>query len=141
MVDNSTPMIAPPEGFAGLPVCTGLDELTADIAVAGLHYKSPYPQPSSKSPTGGGAETAAEAIRRCSAAYEGYFDHFDFNLGRPLLADRGTRVVDCGDVPPSPGDAAGSARRITNAVRTILTRGALPLIFGTDEGGSCGRHS
>ena len=35
---------APAQSFAGIPICTQLDELEADIAIIGLHYVSPYPQ-------------------------------------------------------------------------------------------------
>jgi hypothetical protein len=42
MSDNSNGITPPVHSFAGLPVCTRLEELVADIAIIGLHYVSPY---------------------------------------------------------------------------------------------------
>ena len=95
--------ITPPaESFAGLPVCTQLDELEADIAIIGLHYISPYPQRSPAVKDKAGAETAADAIRRQSARFIDHLDHYDFDFNDVLLAGRQVRMVDCGDVDKQP---------------------------------------
>jgi agmatinase len=44
MSENPNCITAPTHSFAGLPVCTQLKDLEADIAIIGLHYVSPYPQ-------------------------------------------------------------------------------------------------
>jgi len=64
--DNITP---PTRSFAGLPVCTQIDGLSADIAIIGIHYVSPYPQ---KLPTAAiltAPETAPDAIRHRSSIF------------------------------------------------------------------------
>jgi arginase family enzyme len=76
---NITP---PAQSFAGLPVCTQLNDMEADIAIIGVHYISPYPLGSSATTAKTVAETAPDAIR------------------------------------------------------TILTRGAIAVALGTDEGGA-----
>jgi agmatinase len=43
------------------------------------------------------------------------------------------RIVDCGDVPFDPLDIRGGVTRTTQAVRPILGRGAVPIVFGGDD--------
>jgi hypothetical protein len=62
--------ITPPTGsFAGLPVCTQLNELQADIAIIGLQYVSPYLKKSPATAAKTGAETAADGTRRQSSRF------------------------------------------------------------------------
>ncbi|MGD9045983.1 MAG: arginase family protein, partial [Desulfobacterales bacterium] len=125
----------PPQSFAGLPVCTQLDELEADIAIIGLHYVSPYPQRSKAATDNGGEETAADVIRRQSARFIDHLDHYDFDFNDLLLAGRQVRMVDCGDVEKQPAGGEQHPEYITAAIRAILSRGAIPIALGTDEGG------
>ena len=125
----------PAQSFAGLPVCTQLDELEADIAIIGLHYVSPYPQRSPAATTGAAAETAEDAIRRQSSRFIDHLDHYDFDFDDVLLAGRQVRIVDCGDVGKQPAGSRQNPENITAAIRTILNRGAIPIALGTDEGG------
>jgi agmatinase len=128
--------ITPPtQSFAGLPVCTQLDELDANIAIIGLHYVSPYPQRSPDAKDKAGAETAADAIRRQSARFIDHLDHYDFDFNDLLLAGRQVRMADCGDVDKHPAGGGQNPEHITAAIRTILSRGAIPIVLGTDEGG------
>ena len=69
MSENWKYITPPAQSFAGLPVCTQLDELEADIAIIGLHYVSPYPQKSPATKGMAGAETAPDAIRRQSSRF------------------------------------------------------------------------
>lgn len=128
--------ITPPtQSFAGLPVCTQLDDLEADIAIIGLHYVSPYPQrlPATKDRTV--AETAPDAIRRQSSRFIDHLGHYDFDFNDVLLADRKVRMVDCGDVDRQLNGGGQNPELITAAIGTILNRGAIPIVMGTDEGG------
>lgn len=67
MSDNSNGITPPVHSFAGLPVCTRLEELVADIAIIGLHYISPYPQLLTATQTT--AQTAPDAIRLQSSVF------------------------------------------------------------------------
>ena len=58
---------------------------------------------------------------------------FDFN--DLLLAGRQVYMVDCGDVDRQVGSAEQNPENITAAIHAILSRGAVPIALGTDEGG------
>ncbi len=128
--------ITPPtHSFAGLPVCVKLNDLEADIAIIGLHFVSPYPQKVTTAVTRTALETAPDAIRRQSSIYTDHWDHYDFDFGEPVLADRSIRLIDCGDVDKQTLGGTQNPERITTAVRAILDHGAIPIALGTDEGG------
>jgi len=135
MPENFDYITPPTHSFAGLPVCTQLNELAADIAIIGLHFVSPYPQKLTPSATRTEPETAPDAIRRQSSIFIDHWDHYDFNFDELLLADRQVRLVDCGDVDKRKTGGAQNPERITAAIRAILGRGAIPIALGTDEGG------
>jgi agmatinase len=126
MSENRKFITPPTQSFAGLPVCTQLDDLEADIAIIGLHYVSPYPT---------AVETAADAIRRQSSIFIDHLDHYDFDFNDLLLAGRQVRMVDCGDVDRQVSGGGQNPERITAAIRAMLSRGAIPVALGTDEGG------
>ena len=135
MSENWKCITPPTQSFAGLPVCTQLDDLEADIAIIGLHYVSPYPQKLPTTTSRTVAETAADAIRRQSSRFIDHLDHYDFDFNDLLLAGRQVRMVDCGDVDRQVTGAEQNPERITAAIRTLLSRGAIPVALGTDEGG------
>ncbi len=135
MSTNWKHIAAPTQSFAGLPVCTQLDELEADIAIIGLHYVSPYPQKFPATKTKRVVETAPDAIRRQSSIFTDHLDHYDFDFNDLLLAGRQVRMVDCGDVDKQPAGGGQNPDNITAAIRTILNRDAMPVVLGTDEGG------
>ncbi len=64
MSENWKCITPPTQSFAGLPVCTQLNDLEADIAITGLHYVSPYPQRLPATTAKIVVETAPDAIRR-----------------------------------------------------------------------------
>jgi agmatinase len=135
MPDNFDYLTPPTHSFAGLPVCTQLDDLEADIAVIGLHFVSPYPQKLTTPAIPTALETAPDAIRRQSSVFIDHWDHYDFNFDDLLLADRQVRLVDCGDVDKPTSGGAQNPERITAAIRSILDHGTMPIALGTDEGG------
>ena len=135
MSQNWKCITPPTQSFAGLPVCTQLNELEADIAIIGLHYVTPYPGKSPATAPRAGAVTAADAIRRQSSRFIDHLDHYDFDFDDVLLAGRQVRMVDCGDVDKQPAGSGQNPENITAAIRTILSRGAMPVALGTDEGG------
>jgi agmatinase len=116
--------------FMGFPLCTELDRLKADFAILGIPYGDPY----SRDEVTNDQSNAPSAVRRESARLSLGLDHWDFDLGGPLFDGRNIRVVDCGDVPANPADMTGHYRIAELAVRTILERGAYPIIIGGDHG-------
>src|SRR5690348_12961233 len=127
------PLVAIPShdftSFLGVPVCTELDALDAEIAILGIPFGAPY----GTSDIVTASSAAPAAIRAQSNRLSVTLDHYDFDLGGPLLDGRAVRIVDCGDVPGDPLDIAGNAARATNAVRAILARGAVPIVLGGDD--------
>lgn len=76
---------------------------------------------------------APAAIREKSVRSGQFIEHYDYDLGGPLLNGRDIRVVDCGDVPADPLDIPGNLTRARDAVRRILERGAAPIVLGGDD--------
>jgi agmatinase len=114
--------------FAGLPACMDLDDLSAQIAVIGIPHGTSY-NPGKLSHS---AEAPA-AIRHAAERYARMRDHYDFDLGGPLLANRSVRVVDCGDLTGDPGDPASNCKRAMEKMRSILKAGAVPIVLGGDD--------
>jgi hypothetical protein len=85
MQKNSNFITPPTHSFAGLPVCTQLKDLEADIAIIGLHYVSPYPQRLTTTAIQTAVETAPDAIRLQSSIFKDHFDHYDFDFNDVLL--------------------------------------------------------
>ena len=114
--------------FAGFPACKDIGRLSADIAIIGIPHGTPYdvskPNHSAKAPT---------AIRKATERYLRMLDHYDFDLGGPLLDNCIVSVVDCGDVPGDPVDAEGNRYRATEALRSIINTGAVPIVLGGDD--------
>ena len=121
-----------PEGrpaFAMAPRADELETLEADIAVLGVPHGIPYDMDNLRAPSA----TAPAALREQSVRFGHWLDHYDFDFGGPLFAGRDVRLVDCGDVAMTPGDFTGNSARTTEAVRTILERGAVPFVLGGDH--------
>jgi agmatinase len=77
--------------------------------------------------------SAADAVRRASAGYASTLNHYDFDLGGPLVPEGvGGRFADCGDVSLS-GDLAADSAAGTAAVREIVANGATPLVVAGDH--------
>jgi agmatinase len=121
--------IAPDPPFLGVPICTDLSALQADVAILGIPYGVPYGMRGVHSD----AANAPAAVRRASHRFARLIGHHDFDLGGDLLDGGRLRLVDCGDVPGDPRDLPGNAQRATHTVRTILERGALPIAIGGDD--------
>jgi len=135
MPENFDYITPPVHSFAGLPVCTQLNDLAADIAIIGIHFISPYPQRSPAPAAPAVLETAPDAIRRQSSIFIDHWSHYDFDFNDLLLANRQVRLVDCGDVDKQTTGSVQKPERITAAIRSILDCGAVPIAVGTDEGG------
>lgn len=114
--------------FIDAPVHTDLATLEADIAVLGVPCGIPYTLGQSRS-MGAPAYLRGKSMRFRGTL--GLKHSFDFD--GPVLGGRDVRVVDCGDVVGDPLDVRGTVERATEAVRTILARGAVPIVFGGDD--------
>ncbi len=125
MLPTSEP---PAVSFLGLPVQTDLSALAADFAILGARYGVPYDIHA----LAAGPTTAPAAVRQRSVRYGAMRGHFDFDTNGAMLPEA-LKVVDCGDVAADPNDMVGNKTRVTAAVRTILERGATPIVLGGDD--------
>jgi agmatinase len=112
------------------PLCLNTDMLEADFAILGVPYGAPYgdddiPNDQAAAP----AAVRRESTRLCMG-----IDHWDFDLDGPLFDGHDIRVVDCGDIPGDPADTRQHYQTAQETVRTILERGACPIVLGGDHG-------
>ena len=113
--------------FAKAPVCEDWGNIKADVAVLGVpndmgtQYRS-------------GSRFGPRAIREASTLFSfghgGAYDHED---DRTYLTDEQVRMVDIGDVDIIHTDQTQTHANTEEAVRRILSAGAMPLILGGDH--------
>ena len=130
MTDKLT---APPkkeyQSFHDFPIVTDLDNFEADIALLGIPFGDPY----SMGEASNDQSTAPTHVRRyCERALRD-LDRYDFDIGGTLLNGEDIKVVDCGDVIGVAKDIAGNHNRSEQAMRKILSAGAMPIILGGDH--------
>ncbi len=112
--------------FAKYPICTNLDELDADVCVMGIPYDMGAPYLT-------GTKFGPRRIREVSCHYgrgdAGFWD--PERLTQYLEAP--VKVVDAGDVDMHPMDFHQSFDNVTEAVRKIISKGAIPVMMGGDH--------
>jgi agmatinase len=115
--------------FAGL-VAAKHDALgDAKVAILGAAHGSPY-EPGVASHAADGPR----ALRHQSQLFAGQLTQVDFDTGLVLQEhDRKGLIVDCGDLELDLSDAATNRARITQAVRSILDAGVVPVVIGGDD--------
>lgn len=113
--------------FAKYPICTDLDQIDdADMVVMGIPYDMGAPYLS-------GAKFGPRRIREVSCHYgrgpAGFWDpeRMEQYLEAPV------KVVDAGDVDMDPMDFHKSFENVTEAVRKIVSKGAIPVMMGGDH--------
>ncbi len=115
--------------FCKSSVCEDLDRVEADVAVLGV----PYDAGIGYRP---GTRFGPRDIRQYSTRYSAWgamqkSGYWDINTQRRYLSD--IRIVDCGDVDIAYYDLDQNFATITDNVRTLLRRGALPVLLGGDH--------
>lgn len=118
----------------GMPVCSNIDELTADIALIGV------PWDLSELVCRANTRKTPKAMREARHLFR-YHDAvlgtsangwFDVETGQWML--KGVTMADCGNVNIRPDmNNERNFERITTTIRRILDRGALPLSIGGDH--------
>lgn len=118
--------------FAGRDRCEDLDALDADIAIIGVPWGVIYPSYTERPRYSDGAES----IRQHSQKFGKFMDHYDFDLGGPMLNNRPIRIVDCGDVVGDPEGGSENHARVEEVVRLIRSKGAAVVTIGGNDGTS-----
>ncbi len=120
----------PPGTFLNFPLALDLAALEADIAILGIPYGMPY-RPAEMA---NDQSRAPDAIRQASDSPYYTTDHYDWDLGGPLLDGRPVKVVDCGNVTADLTDLREHYRRAEAAARKIFQAGATLITLGGDHG-------
>ena len=116
--------------FCRFPICTDLDALDADIAVLGIPFDEGVPHRP-------GTRFGPRSIRDMSLRLAPKADvpYFDIERKEVLLEKevRENRIWDCGDVDVIYTLPMRTYENITDDVRTILSKGAFPVVLGGDH--------
>lgn len=86
--------------FLDYPLALDLDGLDADVAILGVPFGMPY----SAATMANDQSRAPDALRRAGADFAYTRNHYDWDLGGPLLDERAVKVVDCGNVTADMSD-------------------------------------
>ena len=113
--------------FLGFRPCPDLSKLDAPIALLGAPGATPYAS------VGAYCRNGPAALRQAMAGMSANVDRHDFDVGGSLFPSDAAKPVDCGDVPFSDTDFEANRRAIDQAVRTVLGRGAVPVLVGGDD--------
>ena len=97
-------------------------------ALFGAPHGTPYPGIDNRVHA-----TAPNAFRTALQEDSAWLDHWDFDLGGPLLGDGARRIADLGNLPTKSKDGKGNRKLIEALTRQILAAGAVPLMFGGDD--------
>ncbi|WP_102960445.1 arginase family protein [Mangrovicella endophytica] len=113
--------------FLGLESCSDLASIEAPIAIIGAPCATPYRS------VGAYCRNAPDALRQATAPLTANIERHDFDSGAAVFPDAKLRAVDCGNLPFDETDGAGNREIIRNAIRTIIGRGAVPVVLGGDD--------
>ncbi len=107
---------------------SGIALKDADAILFGAPHGTPY-QDIDNEPFA----TAPDVLRGALEEDARWLDHWDFDLGGPLLGDGRFTLADAGNLRTSPLDGSTNRALIRQAVATILDVGAVPLMIGGDD--------
>lgn len=102
------------------------DTVDADVAVIGAPHGTPY-----KPGTPSHAANGADAVRGALSWYSTGAEQMDFDSLQPVFG--GASVVDAGNVTGDLEDGGANRAAIDSATRSVLTRGAVPMLLGGDD--------
>jgi len=98
-----------------------------DAAIFGAPHGTPYPEIDNSIHRG-----APNAFRTALAVDAEWLDHWDYDLGGPLLR-HGQTLCDLGNLKTRPKDGPYNRALIEQQTRRILDAGAVPIMFGGDD--------
>ena len=120
----------PSRTFLDFPLQLDLDNLHADIAILGIPYGKPYYDSSLVNDQ----SLAPDALRQSSDDVGYTKNHYDWDLGGPLLDGRDIKVVDCGNVTADKFNLSEHYNRAESAVRQIFKSDTTLISLGGDHG-------
>lgn len=134
----SKPKNKPPKlnfPFVGIPsflrskICTDIDQLDADIAVFGIPHDE-------GSPFLAGSRMGPRSIREHSLRFGAEGSIYDPETGNQYLREELGQglIADVGDVDIWPTEVRTTFNNASDLTRSILSKGAFPLMLGGDHG-------
>lgn len=113
--------------FGLCPIETDLDKLDADVAVLGVPYDMGCALLT-------GTKMGPRRIRETSVSLMPMIDGcYDPDHDEVFLDPKKWKLVDCGDVQMITADLEGCFKNIEEAVRKIVSKGAIPAVMGGDH--------
>lgn len=100
----------------------------ADLVVFGAPYGTPYRNIDNE-PYASAPNTLRQALEDDAR----WPDHWDFDVGGPLLGDGNFTVADAGNLRTSSLDGTGNRRLIRDATAQIIAADAIPVMIGGDD--------
>lgn len=124
----------PKQSFLHTPVLAVEALNRDDIAVLGAPHGTPYLGLGDVNyDVATASADAPAAIRHAANESSSNIDHYDFDLGGPLMAEGQKRLVDLGDLDLISKEGMKNRQRIEAATATILKQGATPVLLGGDD--------
>lgn len=120
----------PARTFLDFPFAGDLDALEAHVAILGVPLGMPY----SALTMANDQSRAPDLLRQSTELADYTRNHYDWDLGGPLLDGRAVKVVDCGNVTADRYDHHEHYRRAEEAARKIFGAGATLITVGGDHG-------
>lgn len=121
---------SPARTFLDFPFAGDLDALEAQVAILGVPLGMPY----SALTMANDQSRAPDLLRQSTDLADYTRNHYDWDLGGPLLDGRAVTVVDCGNVTADRYDHHEHYRRAEDAARSIFRAGATLITVGGDHG-------
>ncbi len=104
------------------------DIANTDLVVFGAPHGTPY-----RDIDNAPYASAPDTLRRALEDDARWLDHWDFDLGGPLLGDGNFTVGDAGNLKTSSLDGNGNRQLIRKATAQIVATGAIPVMIGGDD--------
>jgi agmatinase len=127
-------VISPPRTFLDQPFLPIGAVGEGHVAILAAAHGTPYPpDPVIGYTLDTGSAGMPASLRAAANESSSNIDHYDFDLGGPLLGDGGRRIADCGDLDLSESDGAANRAAIEAATAILLKRKAVPFLIGGDD--------
>ena len=115
--------------FINAAQVSDLAALDADIAILGAPHGLSYDPANPEDESANAPRTIREESLRLAPRLRNY----DWDFGGDFLAGRDVRFADCGDVTGPRDSYPAYQRAVTEAVRAIVRRGAVPVVLGGND--------
>ncbi len=121
-----------PQSFLGFPMIPSIDAFDGDIAILGVPYGMPYETHAMANDQSRAPDAIRQFTNQADILYSR--NHYDWDLGGPLLDDRDVKVVDCGNVTADKSDHKEHYVRAEQVARKIFSKNATLITLGGDHG-------